>query len=39
MSPKKVAIDAAKKAGELIKESLGTISSEKIQNKDVITNT
>jgi len=35
MSPKKVAIDAAKKAGELIKESLGTISSEKIQNKDV----
>ncbi|MBC8185070.1 inositol monophosphatase [candidate division KSB1 bacterium] len=35
MTPKKVAIDAAKNAGKLIKNSLGTLSSENIQNKDV----
>jgi myo-inositol-1(or 4)-monophosphatase len=35
MSPKKVAITAARRAGKLIKDSLGTISGENIQNKDV----
>jgi len=35
MTPKKVAINVAKKAGKIIKDNLGTISSESIQNKDV----
>ncbi len=34
MTPQNVAIDAAQKAGKIIKDSLGTISSENIQSKD-----
>jgi len=33
MTPKKVAISAALKAGKIIKDSLGTISSNDIENK------
>ncbi len=35
MTPKKVAISAALKAGKIIKDSLGTISSNDIENKNV----